>query len=233
MFRKQSNIAGWIVFAFAFIVYYLSAERSGSLWDCGEFILGASKLQVVHPPGAPLFILVGRLFAWVGSLVSSNPSVPAFAVNLMSGMCTALAATFVCWSTIILAKMSWLGREKEPDTNEGFVLAAAGLVAGLTGAFCTSVWFSAVEGEVYAMSTFFTALTVWTALKWYYLPSNAQNEKWLVLSLFMAAVSIGVHLLSLLSFPFIGLLYYYKRFNNHNLKGALLALIGSDRKSVV
>lgn len=227
MFRKQSNIAGWVVFAIAFIVYYMSAERSGSLWDCGEFILGAAKLQVVHPPGAPLFILVGRLFAWVGSLVSSNPSVPAFAVNIMSGICTALAATFICWSTIILAKIAWMGQEKEPETNEGWALAASGLVAGLTGAFCTSVWFSAVEGEVYAMSTFFTALTLWAALKWYYLPTNAQNEKWLILSLFMAAVSIGVHLLSLLLFPFIGLLYYYKRFNNHNLKGALIALIGS------
>ncbi|MEP7322141.1 MAG: DUF2723 domain-containing protein [Saprospiraceae bacterium] len=227
MFRKQSNIAGWLVFAFAFIVYFMSAERSGSLWDCGEFILGASKLQVVHPPGAPFFILVGRLFAWVGSLFSNNPSIPAFAVNLMSGMCTAFAAAFIAWSTIILAKMAWMGREKEPEVNEGWALAAAGLVAGLTGAFCTSVWFSAVEGEVYAMSTFFTALTVWTGLKWYYLPTSARNEKWLVLCLFMAALSIGVHLLSLLAFPFLGLLYYYKRFNNHNLKGALIALIGS------
>ncbi|MEP7267213.1 MAG: DUF2723 domain-containing protein [Saprospiraceae bacterium] len=226
-FRKQTNIAGWLVFAIAFLVYFLSAERSGSLWDCGEFILGAAKLQVVHPPGAPFFILVGRLFAWVGSIFSSNPSAPAFAVNIMSGMCTALACTFFAWSTIILAKMSWMGREKEPDTNEGWVLAAAGITTGLTGAFCTSVWFSAVEGEVYAMSTFFTALTIWTALKWYYLPSNAQNEKWLVLSLFVAALSIGVHLLSLLAFPFIGLLYYYKRFKNHNLKGALIALVGS------
>nr|MBP8095437.1 DUF2723 domain-containing protein [Saprospiraceae bacterium] len=93
-FKKQSNLAGWVVFAVAFAVYFVCAERSGSLWDCGEFILGAAKLQVVHPPGAPLFILVGRLFAWVGSLVSSNPSAPAFAVNLMSAMCTAFAATF-------------------------------------------------------------------------------------------------------------------------------------------
>ena len=86
MFRKQSNIAGWLVFALSFLVYFMSAERSGSLWDCGEFILGATKLQVVHPPGAPFFLLVGRLFAWVGSLFSDNPSTPAFAVNLMSGM---------------------------------------------------------------------------------------------------------------------------------------------------
>ena len=93
----------------------------------------------------------------------------------------------------MLAKLSFVGRDRDPDTNEGWLLSAAGVVAGLTGAFCTSVWFSAVEGEVYAMSTFFTALTVWSALKWYYLPSSAQNEKWLVLCLFVAALSIGVH----------------------------------------
>lgn len=226
-FRKQSNIAGWLVFGIAFLVYYMTAERMGSLWDCGEFILGAAKLQVVHPPGAPLFILVGRLFAWVASLISSDPSSQAFAINLLSGVCTAFAVAFICWSTIMLAKLAWLGREKEPDTTQGLVLSAAGLVAGLTGAFLTSVWFSAVEGEVYAMSTFFTALTVWAALKWYYLPSNAQNEKWLILVWFVAALSIGVHLLSLLTFPVIGLLYYYKRFQKHDLRGAVLALAGS------
>ncbi len=227
MFRKQSNIAGWLVFALSFLVYFMSAERSGSLWDCGEFILGATKLQVVHPPGAPFFLLVGRLFAWVGSLFSDNPSTPAFAVNLMSGMCTAFAATCFCWVTVMMSKLSWFGRDKEPETHEGWVIASGGIVAGLTGAFCTSVWFSAVEGEVYAMSTLFTALTVWTAVKWYYLPTSAQNEKWLVLCLFLAALSIGVHLLSLLAFPFIGLLYYYKRFQKHSITGALIALAGS------
>lgn len=226
-FHKQSNIAGWIVFGLAFLVYYWSAERMGSLWDCGEFILGAAKLQVVHPPGAPLFILIGRLFAWVGSLLSSNPTVPAFAVNILSGVCTAFAATFTCWSAIIFAKLAWIGRDQTPDDSQGWVLAAAGMIAGLTGAFCTSVWFSAVEGEVYAMSTFFTALTIWTGLKWYYLPTSAQNEKWLVLTLFVAALSVGVHLLSLLTFPVLGLLYYYKRFQKHNLRGAVIALIGS------
>ena len=159
-FRKQSNIAGWVVFTISFLVYFYCAERSGSLWDCGEFILGAAKLQVVHPPGAPLFLLVGRLFAWIGSIVSNDPSTQAFAVNVMSGMSTAFACTFFAWSTIMLAKLSFVGRDRDPDTNEGWLLSAAGVVAGLTGAFCTSVWFSAVEGELYAMSTFFTALTV-------------------------------------------------------------------------
>ncbi len=223
-FHKQSNAAGWFTFAVAFIVYFFCAERSGSLWDCGEFILGAAKLQVVHPPGAPLFLLIGRMFAWVASIFSSNPSAQAFAVNIMSGMCTAFAAMFICWSTVIFAKIAWIGSGVDATKEQGWTLAISGVVAGLTAAFCTSVWFSAVEGEVYAMSTFFTALVLWTTLKWYYLPNNAQNEKWLILACFMAAMSIGVHLLSLLAFPFIGLLYYYKRFNNKTFGGMMLAL---------
>lgn len=154
-FKRTTNIVGWLVFAVATVVYYLSAERTGSLWDCGEFILGAYKLQVVHPPGAPLFLLVGRMFAWVGSIFSSNPENIAFAVNLMSGICTAFAAMFVAWVAIILGKLALVGRDGEPSSGDQIALGAAGLVAGLGTAFCTSIWFSAVEGEVYAMSTFF------------------------------------------------------------------------------
>src|SRR6185295_2137527 len=103
-------ITGWIVFAIAFVVYFFSAESSGSLWDCGEFVLGAYKLQVVHPPGAPLFLLVGRLFAAFADMISDNPENIAFAVNLMSGACTALASAFVAWTTMIFARLSLVGR---------------------------------------------------------------------------------------------------------------------------
>jgi hypothetical protein len=108
-----TNIVGWIVFLLVFTVYFFSAERNGSLWDCGEFILGAYKLQVVHPPGAPLFILVGRLFAWVADVFSENPSYIAFGVNLMSSACSALAATFVCWTTMMFGRLSLYGRDYE------------------------------------------------------------------------------------------------------------------------
>ena len=188
-FKKLSNIAGWIVFGIAFIVYFLTVERTGSLWDCGEFILGAYKLQVVHPPGAPLFLLIGRIFAWLGDIFSDNPANIAFAVNLMSGMLTAFMAAFVAWITAILSKMSFVGREGEPTTEQSYISAGAGLVAGLSAAFATSIWFSAVEGEVYAMSTFFTAMVFWVVIKWYNLPNDAKHDRFLVLAIFSRIIN--------------------------------------------
>jgi len=221
--KKIQLYSGWLVFIIAFVVYYLSAERSGSLWDCGEFILGAYKLQVVHPPGAPFFLLVGRLFSWVADIFSNNPQDIAFGVNLLSGICSAFAATFVAWSTMILGKLALFGRG-ESDPQYDLSLGASGLVAGLATAFASSIWFSAVEGEVYAMSTFFTALTVWAALKWYSLPNDRENDKWLVFSIYAIGLSIGVHLLSLLALPIIALLYYFKKYERHNWRGGLIAL---------
>ena len=133
--QKIYNLAGWLVFAVAATVYFLSAERTGSLWDCGEFILGAYKLQVVHPPGAPLFLIVGRLFTYAAELFSDNPENIAFAVNLMSGLCTAFAATFICWVTIILGRMAIVGREEEPNSAQVVALSMSGIVAGLATAF--------------------------------------------------------------------------------------------------
>ncbi len=225
-FKNLSNIAGWTVFTIATIVYFFSAERTGSLWDCGEFITGALKLEVVHPPGAALFLLIGRMFTIVAEVFSSNPEVISFSVNMLSGICTAFAAMFVAWSTIILGKLALVGREDEPDNAQSIALAGAGLVSGLATAFCTSIWFSAVEGEVYAMSTFFTALTLWTALKWYSLPDTPKADRWLVLTVYAAGLSIGVHLLSLLTFPALALFYYFKKYERHTLPGMFLAAIG-------
>ncbi len=217
------KIAGWLVFAIALTVYYFSAERVGSLWDCGEFILGAYKLQVVHPPGAPLFVLIGRMFTWVASLLSSDPQDIAFAVNLMSGICTAFAAALICWTTIILGKLAVSGRDEEPDTGQAIAIGGAGLVAGLATAFCSSVWFSAVEGEVYAMSTFFTTLTLWSTVKWFSLPDTPQSDRWLFFTIYAAGLSIGVHLLSLLTFPALALFYYFKKYKEHTFLGMAAA----------
>ncbi|HMQ48309.1 MAG TPA: DUF2723 domain-containing protein [Saprospiraceae bacterium] len=217
------TITGWLVFAVAFTVYFFSAERTGSLWDCGEFILGAYKLQVVHPPGAPLFMIVGRIFTWFAEVFSDNPEDIAFAVNLMSGLCTALAASFVCWSTIILGKIALVGRSGELDGSQSIAAAGAGLAAGLATAFATSIWFSAVEGEVYAMSTFFTALTLWSMMKWYSLPDDQQADRWLLFTVYAAGLSIGVHLLSILTFPALALFYYFKKYKNHTLAGMAVA----------
>lgn len=222
--NRIHKITGWVVFAIAMTVYFLSAERTGSLWDCGEFILGAYKLQVVHPPGAPLFMLIGRLFTWVATLVSDNPEDIAFSVNLMSGLCTAFAAMFISRVTGMFGKLSLVGRTGELDDVQTIATAAAGLVAGLSTAFATSIWFSAVEGEVYAMSTFFTTFTLWCMMKWYTLPDERETDRWLVMTIFVAGLSIGVHLLSLLTFPALGLLYYFKKYKNHDLKGMLAAI---------
>ena len=222
-FKKLTNITGWIVFAIAFIVYFMSAERTGSLWDCGEFITGAHKLQVVHPPGAALFLLVGRMFTMVASAISSDPAMLAFSVNLLSGMCGAFTALFICWVTIMMGKLAIVGREDAPDDGQQIALLGAGAVAGLATAFTSSIWFSAVEGEVYAMSTFFTALTFWSMVKWYYLPDTKHTDKWLVFTVYAAGLSTGVHLLSLLTFPALALLYYFKKYKKHNLLGMAAA----------
>ncbi|MBK8698833.1 MAG: DUF2723 domain-containing protein [Saprospiraceae bacterium] len=224
-FKKIINLTGIAVFVASFIVYFMSAERTGSLWDCGEFILGAYKLQVVHPPGAGLFVLIGRMFTWVADMVSDNQSDIAFSVNLMSSLCSALAAMFIGWVTMLMAKVAWVGRSDEPTPAMNLALAFAGLAAGLSSAFITSVWFSAVEGEVYAMSTFFTALTVWAAVKWYHLPESPDSDRWLIFSLFVAGLSIGVHLLSLLAFPAIAMLYYYKKYENKSIVGLGISIL--------
>jgi len=223
--NRKFSIASAVIFAIAFIVYFLSAERTGSLWDCGEFILAAYKLQVVHPPGAPLFLIVGRLFAWLGDIFSSNPSNIAFAVNLMSGLFTAATAALVGHSTMLLSRNFFSGDESEDTGTSDLVIAMGGIVAGLATAFCSSIWFSAVEGEVYAMSTFFTALTAWAVIKWYALPSDVKYDKWLVFAAYSAGLSIGVHLLSLLTFPALALFVYFKKSKSKNWGGAFLSAV--------
>ncbi len=225
-FKKLINIAGLTVLFIAFFVYYMTAERTGSLWDCGEFILGAYKLQVVHPPGAGLFVLIGRIFTWFATIFSDDPSNIAFAVNLMSGLCTAISAMCIAWVTMLLGKMSLVGRDEEPTDGQNIALTIGGIAAGLSSAFITSIWFSAVEGEVYAMSTMFTALTLWSTIKWYHLPKEDEHDRWIVLSLFFIGLSIGVHLLSLLAAPALAMFYYYKKYDNKSVLGLIGSIAG-------
>ena len=222
--KRFSNITGLLVLISTFIVFYNSVEPTGSLWDCGEFVLGAYKLQVVHPPGAGLFLIIGRIFAWIATTISDNPSDIAFAVNIMSALSTSLAAMFVTWITMIFGKLALVGREAETNTAQNIALSFAGLVAGLATAFSTSVWFSAVEGEVYAMSTMFTMLTLWSAAKYYNSEDNNEAYRWLILSFFASGLSVGVHLLSILTLPAIALMIYYKKYREHTIKGALIAM---------
>ncbi len=222
-YKKLTNISGWVVFGIAAIVFFLTAERTGSLWDCGEFITGALKLEVVHPPGAALFLLIGRIFTIIAETFSSDPNDISFSVNLMSGLCTAATAMFVCWVCIRLGALAMVGRERIASQAETIALCGAGLVGGLTAAFCTSIWFSAVEGEVYAMSTMFTAMTLWSMVKWYTLPNESWTDRWLVFTIYVAGLSIGVHLLSLLTFPALAMFYYFKKYENTNFGGILLS----------
>ncbi|MCP9236850.1 DUF2723 domain-containing protein [Lewinella sp. JB7] len=212
--HRLHQLTGWVVFIITATVLLLSVERTGSLWDVGEFILGAYKLQVVHPPGAPLFLLIGRMFAAVGDLLSDDPSFIAAFVNGMSALCTAFGATFIAWVTIRFSLLSLTGRDEHAEVGGGQIIAVAGggLVAGLCSAFITSVWFSAVEGEVYAMSFFFTCMTVWAAVRYYTTPRDRDYVayRWLIFSIFCIGLSSGVHLLSILVLPFITLLFYLR-----------------------
>ena len=223
--KRLTNITGLLVFVATFIVFLNSVEPTGSLWDCGEFILGAYKLQVVHPPGAGLFLIIGRIFTWIATLVSDNPADIALSINLMSAISTSLAAMFIAWITMMLGKLALVGRNVETTTGQNVALSFAGLVAGLATAFSTSIWFSAVEGEVYAMSTMFTALTLWAATKYYLIEEDEIAYRWLLLSFFACGLSVGVHLLSILTLPAIALLIYYKKYKEHNLKGAFIAML--------
>ncbi|NNE14881.1 MAG: DUF2723 domain-containing protein [Saprospiraceae bacterium] len=224
--KKAKTIASWLVFFIAIVVYYFSVERTGSLWDVGEFILGAYKLEVVHPPGAPLFMLVGRMFSWIADLVSNNPANIAFAVNFMSALCTAFGAFLLARITILLGKLALVGREGETTGTQNLALTFAGTAAGLSMAFCSSIWFSAVEGEVYAMSTMFTVLTLWAGTKWFSMPDSPKADRWLILTIYIVGLSLGVHLLSLLTLPAIGIMYYIKKYEKHTLFGYALSFLG-------
>lgn len=231
-FNRLSGITGWLMFAVAATVYMLTAEPTSSLWDCGEFISAAYKLEVVHPPGAPLFLMIGSIFAWVATLISDDLSTIAYSLNVMSGLCTAFLVMFVCLSTIMLSKLAMVGRYAAPKAGgETLAILAAGVVAGLGTTFATSVWFSAVEGEVYAMSSGFTGLVMWAAVKWY-VSDHPKADRWLIFIAYMMGLSIGVHLLSLLAFPFLGVLFYFKKKEMEDgdttfaWKGAFLGFLG-------
>ncbi len=227
-YKLLNNVVGWAVFAIALLTYTLTIEPTGSLWDCGEFIAGAQKLQVVHPPGAPVFLMVGRMFTFIAETVSpGDPSAVARSVNFMSGLCTAFTVLFVFWTTTILGRILITAgdRDRKLELSELIAVLGGGVMAGLTTAFCSSIWFSAVEGEVYAMSTFFTALVVWSGFRWYQMPDDEQSDRWLIFIALMIALSIGVHLLSLLAIPTIAVLFYMKKVKKPSIIGVALSFI--------
>ncbi|MDU1889800.1 MAG: DUF2723 domain-containing protein [Dysgonomonas sp.] len=219
-----NNIFGWISFAVAATVYLMTIEPTASFWDCGEFITSAYKLEVGHPPGAPFFMLTGKFF----SLFASDPSQVAMMVNSMSALLSAATILFLFWTITFLAKKLIYGdTSKEMSLGQMIAIIGSGLVGALTYTFTDTFWFSAVEGEVYAYSSMFTALVFWLILKWESKANEPGSDKWLVIIAYAMGLSIGVHLLNLLCIPAIVLIYYFKKNENANIKGTLLALAGS------
>ena len=215
-FKRINNITGWLVCLIACTVYIMTSEAGGSLWDCGEFVSSAFKVQIPHPPGAPLFVLVGRVFI---VLFGDNPLTAAKAVNVMNALASGFTILFLFWTITHFARRIALGDRK--NNNELTKLQLIGIMgAGIVGAlaytFTDSFWYSAVEGEVYAMSSFFTAIVFWAILKWEHTADEPAADRWIVLIFFLMGLSIGVHLLNLLTIPAIVMVYYFRKREHFN-----------------
>ena len=217
-FKKVNNISGWIVFLIATVTYLVTMEKTASLWDCGEFISAAYKLEVVHAPGAPFFLMMGRIF----SLFASDASQVAIMINSMSALSSSFTILFLFWTITSFGRKIYL-KDGVIEQSKLIAIIGAGVVGSLAYTFSDSFWFSAVEGEVYALSSFFTALTFWCILKWEEVADSPHSNKWLVLIAYLIGLSIGVHLLSLLTIPAMGMIYYFKN-NKYTHWGAVKAL---------
>ncbi|MDW8134760.1 MAG: DUF2723 domain-containing protein, partial [Bacteroidia bacterium] len=213
-YRKQTRLIGGLVFAVALITYGLTVAPTASYWDCGEFIATANELEVPHPPGAPLYLVVARIFAM---LAPSSEKV-AYFINWLSVLAGAFTSLLISWVTMHFAKKA-IGN---PDSlRVGF----AGLIGGLISTFADSVWFNTVEAEVYAPSALFTALVVWLMCVWEETESPRRQNQLLILIAFIFGLSIGVHLLNLLTLPGLALMYYFRKFEKPTWKGALVAFL--------
>jgi hypothetical protein len=222
-FNRVNNIVGWIVGLIACTVFVMTMEPTGSFWDCGEFVSSCYKLQIPHPPGAPLFVLMGRFFI---ILFGDNPATAARGVNFMSAIASGLSILFLFWSITHFARKLVQKNDTttDPDNQQLVTIMSAGVVGALAYTFCDSFWYSAVEGEVYASSAFFTALVFWAILKWEHNADKPGGDKWIIFIFYMMGLSIGVHLLNLLTIPAIVMVYYFKRYKP-TLWGTIIAFI--------
>lgn len=220
LFRKLNRIVGWAVFAIATIVYFLTVEPTASWWDCGEYISTAYKLQVGHPPGAPLFQMIGRFFSL---FAFGDVSKVALMVNIMSALSSSFTILFLFWTITHLAKKIAL-RSGEMDQGKIYAILGSGVIGSLAYTFSDSFWFSAVEGEVYAMSSLFTAVVFWAMLRWEEDADEKYSIRWILLIAYLVGLSIGVHLLNLLAIPAIAFIYYFKKYKPSG-KGIIITAI--------
>lgn len=250
-YKKLNNYTGWLVLIFATTVYFMTLEPTTSLWDCGEYITTAYKLEVGHPPGAPLFMMLGRLFIFFGG---DNPESAAMMINGMSALCSAFTILFLYWTITLIAKkivsrpepklfgsssieeldLESDNKSKELSDGHKWAIIGSGLIGALVYTFTDSFWFSAVEGEVYAMSSFFTAIVFWAILKWdaelqekIDFPEDEEiqskhEDRWLIFIFFMIGLSIGVHLLNLLCIPVIAYVIYFRKYKETTIGGFIL-----------
>ena len=222
-FKKLNNIAGWVVFLIASFVYFSTIEQTVSFWDCGEYIATAYKLEVGHPPGAPLFQLFGRIFTLFAAQGTSEVAV---AINIMSALCSSFTILFLFWTITAFGKKMFFKDENNIEFGRIIAVLGSGIVGALAYTFSDSFWFSAVEGEVYAMSSLFTAATFWCIMKWEQEADKPHASRWLVLIGYLIGLSVGVHLLSLLTIPAMGMIYYFKKYE-YTKAGAVKAFVSS------
>ena len=217
-FNKTNNLIGWLLFLGSTALYLVTLESTASYWDSGEFIAASYKLEIPHPPGAPLFLLIGRL--WSLMAMGEVQSV-AFAVNTLSAVTSGLAVMFLYWTIVMIADKILKKFSNQPSP---ILLMSSGVVGALSFAFSDSFWTSATETEVYAFSIFLTALVFWAILKWERKEDTADQNRWLILIAYLMGLSVGVHLLNLLAIPALGLVYYFKKYKKHSFWGGLVAL---------
>lgn len=220
-YRRINNLAGWLVFIIATCTYLSTIESTGSFWDCGEYIACAYKLEVGHPPGAPLFLLIGRFFSL---FAFGHPEKVGMMINTMSALCSGFTILFLFWTLTAFARKIV---EKSGALTSGNTMAiiGAGAVGALAYTFSDSFWFSAVEGEVYAMSSFFTAITFWAILRWEREAHLPHADRWIILIAYLIGLAVGVHLLNLLVIPGIVFIYYFRRYQNITRKGMLITFL--------
>jgi hypothetical protein len=217
-FKNLNNLSGWLTFLIALIVYSITIEDTASFWDAGEFIAVSNKLEVPHPPGAPFYLLLGRFFSF---FAFGDTEKIAICINFLSALASAFTILFLFWSITHLTSKIY-----KPDEKKNiFLVILSGLTGALTFTFTDSFWFSAVEAEVYAMSSFFTAFVFWAILKWEGIEDKKLENKWIILIAYMMGLSIGVHLLNLVAIPALALIVYFKKYKNISLVGVISSLV--------
>ena len=221
-FKLLNRIGGWFAFVVALVTYTLTVEPTASFWDCGEFIACAFKLQVPHPAGAPFFLLLGRiasLFAF------GDVTKVALMVNMISVIASAFTILFLFWTITLLGRKFYNKKGDELSQLETLAVVLSGLVGSLAYTFSDSFWFSAVEAEVYGLSSFFTAIVVWAAFQWETIEDESAANRWLIFIAYLVGLSIGVHLLNLVTVPALALIYYYKKTKKITWKGGIIAFL--------